>query len=192
MTLWMIWYVCVCVCVCVCVYECLCIKVGRKGDGEHQKMHITHLHIHTHTHTQMAAGLDTRELYRVAVSYKSKLGPFATPRILNEYLKAVFRAPDLSSQFVEAMDTVVNQLLKVKDQELVDAIAEIAREVCMCVCVCMCLFLHIFLLHSHSCSFSLSNHSHSHTHTHTHIPTHQPTDGQRTGIRGHVHPPLCL
>jgi hypothetical protein len=91
----------------------------------------------------MAAGLDTRELYRVAVSYKSKLGPFATPRILNEYLKAVFRAPDLSSQFVEAMDTVVNQLLKVKDQELVDAIAEIAREVCII-------------------------HTYTHTHTHTH------------------------
>jgi len=119
----------------------------------------------------MGAGMDTSELYRIAMSYKAKLGPFATPRILNEYLKAVFRAPDLSSsvrhppalppslppslfpsfflcqlfssslatpslppsprpfQFVEAMDLVVNQLLKVKDQELVDAIAEIAREV---------------------------------------------------------------
>lgn len=76
----------------------------------------------------MGAGMDTSELYRVAVSYKAKLGPFATPRILNEYLKAVFRAPDLSSSFVEAMDLVVNQLLKVKDQELVDAIAEIARD----------------------------------------------------------------
>jgi len=77
----------------------------------------------------MGAGMDTSELYRVAMSYKAKLGPFATPRILNEYLKAVFRAPDLSSSFVEAMDLVVNQLLKVKDQELVDAIAEIARDV---------------------------------------------------------------
>ncbi|KAM3567599.1 hypothetical protein VYU27_010260, partial [Nannochloropsis oceanica] len=76
----------------------------------------------------MGAGMDTSELYRIAMSYKAKLGPFATPRILNEYLKAVFRAPDLSSSFVEAMDLVVNQLLKVKDQELVDAIAEIARE----------------------------------------------------------------
>ena len=35
----------------------------------------------------MAAGMDTRELYRVSVSYKSKLGPFATPRILGDYLK---------------------------------------------------------------------------------------------------------
>ncbi|TFJ84545.1 hypothetical protein NSK_004011 [Nannochloropsis salina CCMP1776] len=73
--------------------------------------------------------MNTQELYRIAISYKTKLGPFATTRILNEYLKAVFRAPDLSSHFVEAMDLVVNQLLKVKDQELVDAIAEIAREV---------------------------------------------------------------
>lgn len=39
-------------------------------------------------HKQMAAGMDTRELYRVSVQYKSKLGPFATPRILGGYLKA--------------------------------------------------------------------------------------------------------
>ena len=43
--------------------------------------------------------------------------------------QAVFRAPDLSAPFVEAMDTVVNQLLKVKDQDLLDIIADIAREV---------------------------------------------------------------
>jgi hypothetical protein len=43
--------------------------------------------------------------------------------------QAVFRAPDLSSSFVEAMDTVVNQLLRVKDQELIDIIADIARDV---------------------------------------------------------------
>ncbi len=35
----------------------------------------------------MAAGMDTSELYRVAVSYKAKLGPFATTRILGDYLK---------------------------------------------------------------------------------------------------------
>jgi hypothetical protein len=45
----------------------------------------------------MGAGMNTQELYRIAISYKTKLGPFATTRILNEYLKAVFRAPDLSS-----------------------------------------------------------------------------------------------
>lgn len=45
------------------------------------------LSIHVGCTPQMAAGMDTNELYRTAVSYKAKLGPFATPRILNEYLK---------------------------------------------------------------------------------------------------------
>ena len=36
---------------------------------------------------QMEAGTDSSELYRVAVAYKTKLGPFAYTRMLNEYLK---------------------------------------------------------------------------------------------------------
>ena len=55
------------------------------------------------------------------------------------HVQAVFRAPDLSSQFVEAMDAVVNNLLTVKDQELMDTIGEIAKDVSRshsCVYVC--------------------------------------------------------
>jgi hypothetical protein len=41
---------------------------------------------------QMVAGTDKKELYQVVVRYKGKLGPFATTRMLNEYLK-VRRGP---------------------------------------------------------------------------------------------------
>ncbi|GAB5033722.1 Hypothetical protein NocV09_01500370 [Nannochloropsis oceanica] len=59
----------------------------------------------------MGAGMDTSELYRIAMSYKAKLGPFATPRILNEYLKAVFRAPDLSSSMAKGQEFVGMSIL---------------------------------------------------------------------------------
>lgn len=64
----------------------------------------------------------------------SNTSPFLHHTLQQQQTQAVFRAPDLSSSFVEAMDAVVNQLLKVKDQELIDMIAEIAREVCNCMC----------------------------------------------------------
>lgn len=76
----------------------------------------------------MVAGTDKKELYQVVVRYKGKLGPFATTRMLNEYLKAVFRAPDLSSSFVDSLNSVVNSLLPVKHDELMTMIAGISNE----------------------------------------------------------------
>lgn len=43
--------------------------------------------------------------------------------------QVVFRAPDLSPSFVEAMDYVVNSLLRVKEQDLLTHIAQVTKEV---------------------------------------------------------------
>lgn len=118
----------------------------------------------------MDAGTDKRELAKIVVSYKGKLGPWSTTRLLQEYLKVgghtgrqssalsgssmsragrqaqpeegtltsklrlvceqvVFRAPDLSPAFVEALDYVVTSLLRVKEDELFTYIAEVTKEV---------------------------------------------------------------
>jgi hypothetical protein len=69
-----------------------------------------------------------RACFSIPLPFRLTL-PYPLVFQINKMKQVVFRAPDLSPSFVEAMDYVVNSLLRVKEQDLLTHIAQVTKEV---------------------------------------------------------------